>query len=227
MTDLSPMERAVRALGHELGRRCAANAAVLPWAEGWKWVNQYAETIAAYLLDDLATVLRTSDPEAFAAVLAECGGGMLADHDHALAEPCTPSCPADAGVFVREGQAVVGGRVVELEPKTRWHSDPGRCNHHEHDGFCRNTGGDWTQLYRVKPERSDQQGDKPTLMEALGAAVDEARTERKRSDRHTEPTCPSCGAPIEDHDSAQRKPCHDAASGFDRGRKQHTEGEGS
>lgn len=133
MTDLSPMERAVRSLDHATGSGAAVMGALAR--------------------------LRTSDPAAFAAVLAECGvdtereawvGGL-----HFFATET-------AGVFnvdgmglglhlVSEGQAVIEGRVVELEPEVitvpKPCGDPEDCwPHGMHD----------VTIYRVKPERSDR-----------------------------------------------------------------------
>lgn len=137
MTDLSPMERAVRALAlamqhhlpvtfpedddrHPATMCChtsdtseGEDARVFDGPVFHRW--HVAERIVTYLAR-----LRTSDPEAWQAVLSECGieftEGLLA---------------------VSEGQAVVEGRVVDLE-----------------EGV--NIMGGGTGSYRVKPERSDR-----------------------------------------------------------------------
>lgn len=80
MTDLSPMERAVRALAVPIALRG----------------ERTDVDVAAKVVEALA-LIRTSDPDAFVAVLAECGSETHGRYQ------------------VVEGEAVLEGRVVELE----------------------------------------------------------------------------------------------------------------
>ena len=78
-----------------------------------------------------------------------------------VAEEVSAALTADGIHLVTEGQAVLGGREVEMEPSGRWHVDPGRCNHYETDSLpsCRyRWSGEWTQLYRPKQHTDSEQG---------------------------------------------------------------------
>lgn len=126
MTDLSPMKRAVRALE--------------PTYTGppERRVDGFIRRLAD---------LRTSDPKAFAAVLAQCG---------------VPAPGVHVWNSLSEGQAVIEGRVVELE--VRGYDSHGAlmngaatCYYPRLHGA---TAGEHPPLYRVKPERSDRHMDR-------------------------------------------------------------------
>lgn len=166
MTDLSPMERARRALA--VGIHYAECCPGTEWGHARRWKAAAGQAVRAL------AELRTSDPEAFGAVLAEYGvtvypsedavealGDALNDNTVGGTEGWDPdgvaSELADRGYhLVSEGQAVIEGRVVELERHGV------RCANGTHVGPCAHEdmvyalvrGGEW--LYRVKPERSDR-----------------------------------------------------------------------
>lgn len=142
MTD-SPMERAVRALGQGLRIRAQRRGSQdgMPIADAfWRGIENANDVLARFALESLAD-LRTSDPDAFAAVLAECGHDCTAERKSLI---------APHGWVVSEGEAVVEGRVVELEPYGAVGTGSGYHYHHLRPPK------EAVAIYRVKPERSEQ-----------------------------------------------------------------------
>lgn len=137
----SPMERAVRALENDLTGPTSS-------------IVLNARRVVPCLAD-----LRTSDPEAFATVLAECG---VATHEMYF--------------YVSEGQAVIEGRVVELELLVQCDADTVPHGVTEPCTWEHMSTG----TYRVKPERSDRH------TETTPHAAWQALADEPLGDRHTE-----------------------------------------
>lgn len=130
MTDLSPMERAVLALA----------------AECWEEPSEAQLRTTAIVMTGMK-LLRTRNPEAFDAVLAE-----FAMDGKSLGTRTADVLRNQGYHLVSEGQAVIEGRVVELERFGSWDPDA-------KDGQppLLEYAHKWAEpLYRVKPERSDR-----------------------------------------------------------------------